>query len=171
MVRVAVQVPCELEEATISVKPSPTVMVMLSLGAKPEPLTSKEVPGDPLERSRLNSAPRVRVRVGTLPLGVSELKARTVYEPAGREGMSSELVQEPLASAEIPVATGAWSKVTVIEVVLAARATPLALTEAPGDVLRRSSESSGVTVKVVWVDLREGSVMPIDRGPPGATGT
>ena len=144
----AVHAPWESAEAPASIKSSPTVMVILSLGAKPEPLTSREVPGDPLERSRLNLAPRVRVTSGTLPLRVREPEARTVCEPAGREGMIRERVQDPVASAVIPVATESWSTVTEIEVSLAANPTPLAVTEAPGEVFRLSSESRGVIVKV-----------------------
>ena len=101
----AVHTPCELAE-TISVKPLPTVTVMLSLGSKPDPRTSKAVPGDPLEGSRLNPAPRFNVTGGTLPTKVSEPEAPAVCEPAGREGTIREAVQEPLGSAEIPVFTG-----------------------------------------------------------------
>jgi hypothetical protein len=148
MVRSAVQAPCKSDEATTSIKASPAVILILSLGANPEPLTFKAVAGDPLDRSRIIAAPRVMLRVGTLLLEVNEPKARTVCEPAGREGMSSEPRHEPLASADIPVATGVWPNMTVIVFSSAEKPTPLALTEAPGEELRRSRESSGVTVKV-----------------------
>ena len=70
--------PWESAETAVSVGLSPTVTVTFSWGAKPEPLIFKLVPGGPLERSRLKSAPRVSVRDGALPLGVRGPEAWTV---------------------------------------------------------------------------------------------
>ena len=80
-------------------------MLILSLGTKPEPLTFKVVPGGPLERSKLKSAPKVKVIAGTSPLEVSKPEARTVCGPAGREGTDSDVDHDPFRPADTPVAT------------------------------------------------------------------
>ncbi len=124
-----------------------------------------------MERSSVNWAPRVRIRAGTLLLEVSAPEAPTLWDPAGSDGIKSVAVQTPLAVAEIPVATGAWSTVTMMAVSLRPNPTPLAVIEAPGAVLGRSTETNGVTVNVVCADCWEESVIPIDLGPPGTNGT
>ena len=124
-----------------------------------------------MERSSVNWAPRVRLRAGTLLFEVIAPEAPRIWDPAGSDGIKSIAVQTPSAVAEIPVATGAWSTVTMMAVSLAPNPTPLAVTEAPGAVLGRSTETNGVTVKVACADCREESVIPIDLGPPGTNGT
>lgn len=148
IVTLAVHTPRELAEALNSVKPLPAVTVTLSPGLKPEPRTSTTDPGAPFVRSRLNPAPRVSVTAGTLPTEVSDPEALAAWEPEARDGTTREAVQEPLASAEIPVATGVESMVTVIAVSFLEKPDPVAVTKSPGATLRRSSESLGVTVKV-----------------------
>ena len=147
----AVHSPFELAEALTSVNPFPAVIVTLSIGLKPEPRTSTTVPGDPLERSTLNPAPRISVTAWTLSADVREPDARVECAPDGREGTISVADQEPLASAKIPVATGLLSIVTVIAFSFMAKPAPVAVTGLPGGILRRSNENIGVTVNVLWV--------------------
>jgi hypothetical protein len=72
MLILAVHAPSAFEATLVSDNPVPTVTTMFSLALNPAPLTLKEVPGGPLERSMIKSAPIVRLTSGTLATEVRD---------------------------------------------------------------------------------------------------
>lgn len=166
----AVHTPCSLAEALVFVGLPLTVTVMLSFDPKPEPLTLTVVPGEPLGGSRLKPAPSVKGTVGAL----AEVKgpdARRVCEPAAAVGTMKRLDHLPWASAETLAPTRVPSKLTVMPVSLAPKPDPVAVTEAPGGAVERSTESVGVTVKVACAPPVEEPEALTTWGPPATAGS
>ncbi len=148
-IALAVHSPRWSADANVSVRPSPTVTLMLSIALKPEPVILTMVPGEPLERPSLRPAPNVNVTAGVAAAGVTVPEAWTLYEPAGSEGAVTEAVQDPLGSAEIPEATETSSRLTKIPASFAAKPAPVTVTEVPAEALRLTRETDGVIVKPV----------------------
>ena len=148
-IMLAVHSPRSSAGAYVSVRPSPTVTVMLSIGLNPEPVSLKTIPGEPLERASLRPAPNVSVTAGTLVARVTVPEAWTLWEPAGSEGAMKEAVQDPFGSAEIPEATEIPSRLTKIPASFAEKPAPVTVTEVPAEALRWTRETDGVIVKPV----------------------